>query len=62
MNKHTTISANGNIHELFEAFAAIENHDLKVATIICTICGCVIYKDKVENEVVCDHLKEMFEL
>ena len=43
--------------ELIEAFASMERHDLKVNTIICTVCGCVVHMD--EKTPVCGHLKQL---
>jgi hypothetical protein len=45
--------------ELVAAFASIEKHDLKVATIICSVCGCTLSKDS--DDKPCEHLKEMVE-
>ena len=46
--------------ELVEAFASIENHDLKVANMICIDCGYIFdVNDKESN--LCNHLKKMFE-
>ena len=44
------------IDKLVEAFAEIEKYDLKVSTIICTICGGVISK---ANSRPCEHLLEL---
>lgn len=42
--------------KLVEAFGEIEKHDLKVSTIICTICGGVISKT---DSRPCEHLLEL---
>ena len=49
-----------NVEELVEAFAAIEKHDLKIATMICTVCGNVFSVDD-KSTSLCTHLKEMCE-
>jgi len=47
-----------NVEKLIEAFAAIEKHDLKIATMICTVCGTILSEDK--KQPLCEHFKEMF--
>ena len=49
-----------NTKELVDAFEAIEKHDLKPATIICTVCGCVLRKESKKDD-ICSHLKELAE-
>ena len=46
--------------DLVEAFASIENHDLKAHVIICAVCGCMVNFNE-KNQVMCEHLQEMFE-
>ena len=48
------------VEELAEAFAAIEKHFLKPATIICSVCGCVISINDKETS-PCEHLKQLAE-
>jgi len=49
-----------NIKDILEAFKSIEKHDLKVETIICTVCGNVFsVKDKETSS--CEHLKQLAE-
>ncbi len=48
------------IDEIIEAFKSIEKHDLKPSTIICSVCGC-IFTGKDEYNLLCEHLKELFE-
>jgi hypothetical protein len=43
--------------ELAEAFASIELPDLKVNTVICTVCGCIV--NFTTKDPVCIHLKEL---
>ena len=43
--------------DLIKAFSAIEQHDLEVNTIICTVCGCVVNFE--EKTPICEHLIEM---
>lgn len=45
--------------DLAEAFAAIEKHDLKVATMICIDCGHIFNVNDKESK-LCEHLEKMF--
>ena len=45
------------VETLVEAFAEIENHDLKATVLICTVCGYVL----LEKTKPCKHLLEMVE-
>lgn len=43
--------------DLKEAFSLIEKHELKVNTIICSVCGCIISENN--DSKPCEHLKEL---
>jgi len=45
------------IEQLTTAFAEIEKHELKVNTIICTACGCVLSVN--DDNKPCEHLREL---
>ena len=45
--------------EVRKAFEEIEKYDLKVNTVICTVCGCVVSFD--EKSKPCEHLMELCE-
>ena len=42
--------------KIIEAFAVVEKHELKVSTIVCTICGSVLSE---ANNTPCEHLLEI---
>lgn len=44
--------------ELTAAFAEIEKHNLKVNTVICTVCRCMLSVN--DKNKPCVHLKELF--
>ena len=46
--------------EFIEAFSAIEKHDLKVNTIICTVCNHVFVVSDKESK-PCTHLRKLAE-
>jgi len=46
--------------DIVEAFAAIEKHDLKPSTIICSVCGNVFSVNDKETS-PCKHLKQLAE-
>jgi len=44
--------------EIIQAFTTIEKSNLKINTIVCSICGCVVnFKNK---DPICSHLKNQF--